>query len=169
MKEKIGTKIQQLTNSVRRHLRIHLQKVFNRKQLGKSAFQICQLADIGYIAIITSHIAENPDRWKFRFGKEKRTTSMSLSSFASKWKSVFCAAFLLEGMGQGGNSSTLVIKMFFVDPLFSAQAIKNTFQIQYVNDSYELMFLSPNKCERFNYMCWLCRMVIFTELKCSYW
>lgn len=66
---KIVKKWQQLPYSIRRHLRICLQKVFNRKRLGKSAFQIHQLADIEYIAMITSlkiQIVENSDCVKKR-------------------------------------------------------------------------------------------------------
>lgn len=163
-KEKIVKNWQKLLYGVRRHLRICLQKVFNRKRLGKSAFQSNQLANIEYIAIITSHIVENPDSWNFRLCKEKRTTSTIFSSSASKWKSLFWTAFLLEGMGKGEKNSPLVLKIFVVEtvfflfkknpcwPFFSAQVPEITFQIQYINDFYELMLLPPNKHENFNYM-----------------
>jgi len=60
-KEKIVKNLQQLPYGKRRHLRICLQKVLNRKQLGKSAFQSHQLVDVEYVAIITSHVVENLD------------------------------------------------------------------------------------------------------------
>jgi len=67
-------------------------------------------------------------------------------------------------MVQGGKNSPLVLKIFLVETAFtlfkkkpmlsgfSAQVTEIMFQIQCVNNFYELIFLSPNKHEHFNYM-----------------
>lgn len=68
------------------------------------------------------HTGENPDWWKFRLCKKeikwKKDNLYIFSDPASKWKSLFWTAILLDNMEKGEKNFSLVSKGFVVETGF---------------------------------------------------